>query len=162
MKPYFYTAMMLLLAVPSLCVAATHEQLIANAPSKIAVEPIDIGGARYKLSISDFKRTVIPFPPGPPPIQRNIYKASIPVYGDFSQNLFFDVFGVSGRDYLYIKTSCGTYNDIDLGPKYVMSKIVRTNGSCQTLNVEFTQISGRGINPTINLNLNVLISEQLD
>lgn len=120
-----------------------------------ALEPIYIGGARYKLNISDFTRVRIP---------RNqiqfYYWINIPVYGDVGQELFFDVFGRTGDvQNLPISVSCGTYNDGEWGHEYVMSKSMYTDGSCNIFKVEFRRFGG---DLNSNLELNVLISEQLN
>lgn len=122
------------------------------------VEPIHIGGARYKLSLSDFT----PVPQtcggachgGVPKIIG--YKTSVPVYGDFAQDLFFDIFGDSGKKSMTLNTQCGTYQDTDLGPEYTMSQVTNTNESCQNLSVSFTTDGAAS-----SVDLTILISEEL-
>lgn len=128
----------------------------------LSSEPIYIGGARYQLTRNDFTAVIIQVPI-PIPFGRKIkipilvgYKASVPVYGDFGQDLYFDIFGNSGTKNMNLTAVCGSYSDSDVGPEYTMSQLKSTDGSCQRLDLMFTTSGAAS-----SINLNVLISEKL-
>lgn len=116
-------------------------------------EPIFIGGARYQIQFKSAPET-------PRGANSRLFTADVPVYGDVGQTLYFDIFGFASPSSFkpLISASCGTYFDSDIGPEYVMSKVMSTGGTCQSLHLSFVMI---GYPFITNFQLSALISEQL-
>jgi hypothetical protein len=132
--------------------------------------PIYIGGVRYLLTqehmTATYQKIYIFNPCGNrPPImydQFTGYTANIPVDGDFSQPLMFDISGRASED-MSLAISCGSFSGQDSGNKFVVFKQQQTNGSCQTMQLTLTSHNPpKGIlfvAPTVQLNITV--AEQL-
>lgn len=129
----------------------------------LAATPIYIGGVRYSINqaaMTPFYRTRIikGVCPGDEPIyvqQFAGYRATVPVDGDYGQNLFFDISGRASAD-MTLKVTCGNFTSTDSGNKFVISTRQVTGGSCSEMKIELTSSA---VTPTVDLS--IMISEEL-
>lgn len=140
---------------------------VTNSTQMRFPEPIYIGGARYRLSKSDFNPIYerrFPKPcnralPENPYINALVgYQISLPVDGDYGQNLIFDIHGRTNKT-TKLKAYCGRFSGNDSGKKYVISKRQRTNGSCKMMNIE---LKFHYLQAPNTIDLNVTISEEFE
>ncbi|WDE11874.1 hypothetical protein [Thalassomonas haliotis] len=114
------------------------------AEMDIYVEPIYIGGVMYKLTKADFTPIYrVEYIYRPCSIPQPVwvltgYKTTIPVNGDYGQELHFEISGRSDGTEMALQASCGYFSASDSGSKYFISKSMITNQSCQSMQLTFT------------------------
>ncbi|WP_281559078.1 hypothetical protein [Thalassomonas sp. RHCl1] len=127
--------------------------------SQLALDPIYINGVIHKLTKADFVpvyKTIYYDNPCLGAIRRFVgYKTSIPVIGDYGQNLVFELSGRSAKS-MKLTASCGNFSGTDTGSKYVISKSMSTNQTCENMVLEF---SVDDYQQSSTIDLNVLIAE---
>ncbi len=134
-----------------------------NDVSTTAVEPIYIGGMRYRIStaqMTPFYRYYRAHPPQQGAdwvcFRRHLgYQLQLPVSGDAGQPLFFDINGRSDSS-VTLNVSCGSFSGADQGNKFLISGQMATGGSCRSLTLEL-----KNSNAVATAELTVMISEQL-
>jgi len=108
----------------------------------VPAEPIYIGGTLYRFTKENFT-PVYEYVEYQTPCEviriRKLvgYTATIPVYGDNGQDLIFDINGRSDGKVMTLTASCGTFSASDSGEKYVMFKQMKTNQSCNAMELSF-------------------------
>ncbi|MCO7199688.1 hypothetical protein [Pseudoalteromonas sp. OANN1] len=121
------------------------------------IEPIYVGGARYELLNyffepihatryekygSEGKYRLVKYIVG--------YEMTIPVDGDFGQELIFDVSGYASKD-AKLSVSCGSFSGSDFGTRYYITKRISTGGSCKTMKVRLDGPEQYGFGMTISI-----------
>jgi len=115
-----------------------------SAQLEAYVEPIYIGGVMYKLTKADFTPVYrIDYIYRPCSIPEPVwvltgYKTTIPVDGDYGQELNFEISGRSDGTEMALRASCGDFSATDSGSKYFISKTMTTNQTCQNMQLNFT------------------------
>ncbi|WDD99072.1 hypothetical protein [Thalassomonas actiniarum] len=122
--------------------------VMAPAPISAEVEayaePIYIGGVMYKLTKADFTPVYrVDYIYHPCSIPEPVwvltgYQTTIPVDGDYGQELHFEISGRSDGTEMALQASCGDFSASDSGSKYFISKTMSTNQSCQSMKLAFT------------------------
>ncbi|WDD99074.1 hypothetical protein [Thalassomonas actiniarum] len=132
---------------------------IETSITQLALAPIYINGVIYKLNKEDFVpvyKTTYYENPCLGSIRRFVgYKTAIPVIGDYGQNLVFELSGRSAKS-MKLTASCGNFSGTDTGTKYVISRNMSTNQTCENMVLEFS-VDDNQHSSTIDLN--VLIAE---
>ncbi|WDE05416.1 hypothetical protein SG34_000235 [Thalassomonas viridans] len=108
------------------------------------VDPIYIGGVMYKLTKADFTPVYrIDYIYRPCSIPEPVwvltgYKTTIPVNGDYGQELNFEISGRSDGTEMALQARCGDFSAADSGSKYFISKTMVTNQTCQSMQLTFS------------------------
>lgn len=131
--------------------------------SPTAVDPIYIGGMRYRISTAQMTPLYRYYRAHPPRqdadwvcFRRHLgYRLQLPVSGDAGQPLFFDINGRSDSS-VTLNVSCGSFSGSDQGNKFLISGQMVTGGSCRTFDLEL-----KNSNAVATAELTVMISEQL-
>ncbi|WP_105166994.1 hypothetical protein [Pseudoalteromonas sp. T1lg23B] len=146
--------------------SVSPKEMVEAAKAVTMTSPIYIGGARYTLNKSSFTpvyTTRVIYEPClmPEPITVNVltgYEARFAVYGDYSQDLFFDISGRSDKS-MNLSVSCGSFSGSDSGTKWVISKQQNTGGSCKSMLVKYSFTNSTA---PAAIDLNIMISEELN
>ncbi|WP_281559079.1 hypothetical protein [Thalassomonas sp. RHCl1] len=143
----------------------------------VNAEPIYIGGVMYKLTKADFIPVYrVDYIYRPCSIPQPVwvltgYKTTIPVDGDYGQELHFEISGRSDGTEMALQASCGDFSASDSGSKYFISKTMSTNQSCQSMKLTFTFDGDSGLPQPVSadnklssagpalIELNVIIAE---
>ncbi len=134
-----------------------------NEVTATVVEPIYIGGMRYRISTAQMTPQYRYYRAHPPRqdadwvcFRRHVgYRLQLPVSGDAGQPLFFDINGRSDSS-VTLNVSCGSFTGTDQGNKFLISGQMATGGSCRSLDLEL-----KNSNAVATAELTVMISEQL-
>lgn len=121
----------------------------------VAPGPIYVGGARYKINLSNLTPVYYSKYPGSCGYLVG-YTTTFPVDGDWGQDLYFDLSGRSSKE-MSVSAQCGSFSASDSGDKWVISRQQNTGGSCKDMTLKFKFL--RGLPPT-DFNFNVMISEE--
>ncbi len=128
-----------------------------------AVEPVYIGGMRYRISTAQMTPVYRYYRAHPPRQDADWvcfrrhqgYQLQLPVSGDAGQPLFFDINGRSDSS-VTLNVSCGSFSGSDQGNKFLISGQMVTGGNCRTLTPELKNSTA-----VATAELTVMISEQL-